>query len=176
WRSYTIRLIRWLELTGFLQPATEPNTWIYKDLGSPKTSVMSRRRTSNFFVPRITPQLFISIYPQIAGKNLQELINDGRTNKALEILKKFELIDNEFILDIKDFESVVYAKANSEFSIQAMLEIKELYSADKLSGQALGKLLKEKYDLKWTDVTTQYSGNKLNSWAKWVKSYEVKNE
>ncbi|HCH8086706.1 TPA: restriction endonuclease, partial [Acinetobacter baumannii] len=70
----------------------------------------------------------------------------------------------------------VYAKANSEFSIQAMLEIKELYSADKLSGQALGKLLKEKYDLKWTDVTTQYSGNKLNSWAKWVKSYEVKNE
>lgn len=48
WRSYTIRLIRWLELTGFLQPATEPNTWIYKDLGSPKTSVMSRRRTSNF--------------------------------------------------------------------------------------------------------------------------------
>ncbi|RSR39539.1 restriction endonuclease, partial [Acinetobacter baumannii] len=51
-----------------------------------------------------------------------------------------------------------------------------LYSADKLSGQALGKLLKEKYDLKWTDVTTQYSGNKLNSWAKWVKSYEVKNE
>ena len=52
----------------------------------------------------------------------------------------------------------------------------KLYSADKLSGQALGKLLKEKYDLKWTDVTTQYSGNKLNSWAKWVKSYEVKNE
>ncbi|EXV61072.1 hypothetical protein J837_3789 [Acinetobacter baumannii 25935_4] len=37
-------------------------------------------------------------------------------------------------------------------------------------------MLKEKYDLKWTDVTTQYSGNKLNSWAKWVKSYEVKNE
>ncbi len=88
WRSYTIRLIRWLELTGFLQPATEPNTWIYKDLGSPKKLLwMSRRRTSNFFVPRITPQLFISIYPQIAGKNLQELINDGRTNKALEILK-----------------------------------------------------------------------------------------
>lgn len=61
WRSYTIRLIRWLELTGFLQPATEPNTWIYKDLGSPKTSVMSRRRTSNFCAKNYTSVIYIDI-------------------------------------------------------------------------------------------------------------------
>lgn len=176
WRSYAIRLIRWLDLTGFLQPTTEPNTWIYKDLGSSKTSVMSRRRASNFFVPRISPQLFISTHREIIGKSVQELPNDSKTNKTVEILKKFELIDNDSVLNINDFESIIYAKASSEFSIQAILEIKDLHSTDKLSGQALGILLKEKYDLKWTDVTTQHSGNKLNSWAKWIKSYEMKSE
>lgn len=176
WRLYAIRLIRWLELTGFLQPTTEPNTWIYRDLGSSKTSVMNRRRTSNFFVPRISPQLFISIYSEIVGKSLQQLPNDSKTNKTVEILRKFELVDNDRVMEIDDFDSILYAKASSEFSIQAILEIKDLYSTDKLSGQNLGILLKEKYDLKWTDVTTQHSGNKLNSWAKWIKAYEVKNE
>lgn len=176
WRSYAIRLIRWLELTGFLQPTTEPNTWNYRDLGSSKTSIMSRRRSSNFFVPRISPQLFISTYREIVGRNIQELPNDSKTNKTVEILKKFELVKNDEILNINNFDSILYAKASSEFSIQAILEIKNLHSADKLSGQNLGILLKEKYDLKWTDVTTQHSGNKLNSWAKWIKAYEMKNE
>jgi hypothetical protein len=34
-------------------------------------------------------------------------------------------------------------------------------------------MLRDRHQIKWSDITTEYSGKKINSWAVWYESRKV---
>lgn len=156
WRYYAIRMCKWLEITGFLSRSIETYTWFYKDIGSVKTSVSNvRRQQSSFFIPRNSPQLTINIYNELKGKKISEYKNGSSNAKAVEIFKRYNLVDDDNkIRDVEDIESYLYDAISNELSIQETILIKKLYSGTKkLTASFVGQLLRDKHDIKWAEGT-----------------------
>lgn len=175
WRYYGIRMCKWLEITGFLTPTTEAYTWFYKDIGSVKTSVSEvRRQQSSFFIPRNSPQLTINIFNELKGKKLSNYKNGSSNAKAVEIFRRYNLIEDNKVKEIENIEEYLHEVISSEFSIQETILIKKLYSGSKkLTATFIGQLLRDKHDIKWAEGTAEYAGKKLNSWANWYESLKV---
>jgi hypothetical protein len=175
WRHYGIRMCKWLEITGFLTPTAEAYTWFYKDIGGVKTSVGDvRRQQSSFFIPRNSPQLTINIFNELKGKRISNYKHGSSNAKAVEIFKRYNLIEDNKVKDIENIEEYLHEVISSEFSIQETILIKKLYSGSKeLTATFIGQLLRDKHDIKWAEGTAEYAGKKLNSWANWYESLKV---
>ncbi|MBS7332162.1 MAG: restriction endonuclease [Weeksellaceae bacterium] len=174
WRSYGIRLSRWLEITGFLQPLSEPQTWIYKDFGTTRNleNLESQRKTSGskFFIPQINPKAMIEWVIENRGKKISELDKNTKNAKAISIAKRFMLINESQIIEIDNVEKTLYKACLKEEIIKSSLYIYIEHSNLEMRAKDLGILIVEKYSFKWQDTTIEHSGKKLLAWAKWLKN------
>lgn len=175
WRYYAIRMCKWLEITGFLNPTEETYTWFYKDIGGVKTSVSEvRRQQTSFFIPRNSPQLTINIFNELKGKTLSEYKNGSSNSKAVEIFKRYNLVEDNKVKDIDNIELYLHEAISNEFSVQETILIKKLYSGTKkLTASFVGQLLRDKHDIRWAEGTVEYAGKKLNSWANWYENFKI---
>lgn len=175
WRYYAIRMCKWLEITGFLTPTLEMYTWLYKDIGGVKTSVSKvRRQQSSFFIPKNSPQLMINIFNELKGRKLSDYKNGSSNAKAIEIFRRYNLIEENRVKEVENIETYFYEAISNEFSIQEAVLIKKLYSGTKkLTASLVGQLLKDKHDIKWAEGTAEYAGRKLNSWVNWYENFEI---
>lgn len=172
WRYYAIRLCRWLEITGFLQDTKEPLTWVYKDTGIVNPTPFEERKkwTNNkFFIPQHSPSLMIHYYEEVKGRKITELPITTKNTKGISILRRFNLVENNTIIDVQSIGETLYQAALKENSIQEGLQIYENFSETRLTSRELGYRIMEIHGFDWTDSTTEYSGKKLLAWVTWIK-------
>ena len=183
WHAYTVRLCRWLELCGFIEPSI--NGWIFKDQGDVVTERIQserRRRKSNLFTAPASPGLTLEtlnwlIQKGSVGKN--ETKPKGYRN-ALSVLKRFELIfvdgeeyfvDEEKVKKFSERREALWIGANTE---EVLLDIVKLLESDnQLSGKDIGDFIAEKHSLTWTDASRVRNGGAIRQWALWL--YEGRN-
>ncbi|MCG5278792.1 restriction endonuclease [Providencia rettgeri] len=178
WRAYTIRLCRWLELCGFIEPSS--HGWFYKDQGRVVTERINserKRRKSNIFTAPASPELTL--------ETLNWLLESGAVDKngekpkgyrnALMVLKRFELIyaengkyhvDNERLRKFSEKREALWLSASNE---QILLDVVKLLEIDsQLSGREIGEFIADKYELNWTEASKIRNGGALKKWALWL--------
>lgn len=183
WHAYTVRLCRWLELCGFIEPSG--NGWVFRDQGDVITERVKserKRRKSNIFTAPASPAL--------ALETLNWLIENGSVGNnepkpkgyrnALSVLKRFELIvvenkryyvDNVKMQKFSDKKEALWISANSE---EVLLDIVKILDSDnQLSGKEIGDFIAEKYELNWTEGSRVRNGGAIRQWASWL--YEGRN-
>ncbi|WP_281963595.1 hypothetical protein [Acinetobacter johnsonii] len=110
----------------------------------------------------------------LKGKKLSNYKNGSSNAKAVEIFRRYNLIEDNKVKDIENIEEFLHEVISTEFSIQEAILIKKLYSGSKkLTATFIGQLLRDKHDIKWAEGTAEYAGKKLNSWANWYESLKV---
>lgn len=183
WRTYTVRLCRWLELCGFIEQFG--NGWLFRDKGEVITegvnSERKRRRSKIFTAPTS---------PALALETLNWLIEKGSVGQnepkpkgyknALSILSRFELIfmDNKryFVDEVKlqkfsERREALWISANTE---EVLLDIVKLLELNhQLSGKEIGDFIAEKHEFSWSDGSKIRYGGAMRQWASWL--YEGKN-
>lgn len=183
WHTYTVKLCRWLELCGFIEPYR--NGWLFKDKGEVITERVSserKRRKSNIFTAPTSPAL--------ALETLNWLVEKGSVGKnepkpkgyrnALSILIRFELIfmdDKRYLVDetklqkFSERREALWISANTE---EVLLDIVKLLEIDdQLSGKEIGDYIADKHELNWSDSSKLRNGGAMRQWASWL--YEGKN-
>ena len=183
WHAYTVRLCRWLELCGFIEPSS--NGWLFKDQGDVVTERIKserKRRKSNIFTAPASPALALETLNWLVkkgsvGKN--ETKPKGYRN-ALSVLKRFELIfieseqyfvDKEKMQKYPEEREALWMGANTE---DVLLDVvKLLESNTQLSGKDIGDYIAEKHSLTWTDTSKVRNGGAIRQWALWL--YEGRN-
>jgi hypothetical protein len=178
WHTYTVRLCRWLELCGFIEPSG--NGWLFRDQGDVVTERIKserNRRKSNIFTAPASPALALETLNWLiargsVGKN--ETTPKGYRN-ALAVLKRFELIfvenDKYFVDEAKmqkfpDKKEAIWISANAE---EVLLDVAKLLDSDnQLLGKDIGDFIAEKHALSWTDGSKVRNGGAIRQWALWL--------
>lgn len=180
WHSYTVRMCRWLELTGFLIVGN--NGWIFRDQGDVNSEIVKsarHRRRGKLFTAPSSPGLTVEVLAWLVG--IEKTMKLDRKPKgyrnALMVLTRFELAlnDNDCITPIvtkiqkyTSLEEAIWAAASTE---SVLKEAQEIIRANKgISGKEIGAYLSEKYSLDWTDSSQLRNGSAIRQWAIWVSN------
>lgn len=177
WRTYTLRLCKWLELTGFLMP--EMNGWSYRDLGNVDTSKKHRSSHSNkkIFTGPSSPKATVNaldwlIHEQRVTK--QDIYSKHYRN-CFVVLNRFGLclkegdeyvIDDTYFSDYNDSVKAIWSLANQEPILKQAVRVLTINA--RISGFELADILNEEYDLKWTQSSKIRNGNGIKQWSSWL--------
>ncbi len=181
WRTYTLRLCRWLEVTGLL--VQKGWSWGVRDLNRINVHVARRRRTSN---GRSRREIFTAPAPPDGTiKALECLIVEKRIPKssgiaseyrnAISILKRLELVsggNDTLTPDITKIEQqggateAIWKAAENLATLAEAVEL--IREKPNLSGYELGDYFNRKYALRWTDSSKMRNGNGIRRWAEWL--------
>lgn len=182
-RSYTIRLCRWLEYCGLIE--SSQTGWSFKEKGEVLTSTRMqdiRKRNSRVFKAPSSPALTLEALIWIESEQIvsKEQIGEKKGYRnAVSTLRRFDLIelqDSNYILNkskllkFKNNKEALWLSGNSE---SILLEVIALLEANiELTGLEIGKYISEKYSYNWTEASQRRNGGGIRQWAYWL--YEGK--
>lgn len=184
WRTYTIRLCRWLELCGFL--AVSGNGWVYRDQGEvvhDVSKLVRRRRKGDIFTAPASPSLTLETLEWL--DRLKRVEKGGEKPKgyrnALAVLNRFDLVraeENYYVVNedklqkYSTFTEALWVNAKSE---PVLTEINILMRGDsKMSGSEVGGYIAEKYEIKWSEASKIRNGGGVKNWVSWLNEVELK--
>jgi len=181
WRTYTIRLSRWLVQTGFL--AHKGSGWICRDLGkvtpqneAGRLAYGGRGRGKLFTAPASVASVEEALKWLLKRKSIgrKEQLPDGFRN-AFTILRRFQLIvlqDDIFVPNLATISKAggplesIWACAGLEDSI--IEARKYIESNPSITGKDIGKYMNKKYYLSWRQGSEMRNGNGVKQWADWI--------
>lgn len=186
WHSYTVRLCRWLELCGFVEPKN--NGWIYRDqddVVSERIKSERRRRKSKIFTAPASPALVLDALNWLAEKG--EVGKDDEKPKgyrnALLVLKRFELVvlegsnyktDSAKVNKYNSYSEAIWISANSESILLEAVKLIEVN--DLITGKDVGNFIASAYELSWTESSKERNGRAIKQWASWLYEGKIKSE
>lgn len=175
WRTYALRLCRWLEITGFIHSIQGSSSWYFKDLGAiPDLSIKNSfdRGRTPVFLPRNSPKLVINFYKNNVGKDISKIKKDSSSVKSIEILRNFGLIQDNQILQVGNIERTLVEKSLQEEGVCLAKDISSKFTK-KLKRKDLGIKIRDSLCLPWSDVTSESVGKKLGLWVEWLNQVEA---
>ncbi|MER3384067.1 restriction endonuclease [Pectobacterium aroidearum] len=177
WRTYTIRLCRWLEQCGLI--VTSGGGWVYRDQGDASIDVVNirRRRKNSVFTGPASPDLVLETLGWALRK--MELFRAEEKPKgyrnALAVLQRFEiiLVEKDRLIVNKDklakysnHEEAIWMAAKAEHTLN---DVAKLLSNDPtLTGTLIGQYIATKNYLKWTEASKMRNGSAIKKWVLWI--------
>ena len=178
WRTYTVRLCRWLELCGFIMQSG--NGWLYRDLGGVvyDASDTNRRRQKNgVFTAPSSPEIVLQTLDWFMEKGsllTSESKPKGYRN-ALTVLNRFELVsivgeeyfpNTEKLGKYSNYEEALLSAASAESTLLETLRV--ISRNPEVTGVEIGSYIAEKYNMTWTQSSMLRNGSSIKKWAFWI--------
>lgn len=171
WSIYANRIINWLDLTGFIKASDEPETFIYKDIGSVKNAseiAKFKRKRKSLFYPKSSPNMLMNFIKSNEGLRIDNINKSASNQKNIEILRRYNLIDAGKIPNFSNFESLIIDRISNEKILIIGNEIVSS-NAGSITNKELGNRIRASENFSWNDVTAEYVGKKVGIWVKWLK-------
>ncbi|HED1914202.1 TPA: restriction endonuclease [Enterobacter asburiae] len=184
WRTYTVRLCRWLELCGFIVQSS--NGWLYRDIGDvvfDASDTKRRRLKSGVFTAPSSPEIVLQTLHWLVDKGslLKSEDKPKGYRNALTVLNRFELIsivEDNYIINLEKlekysgYEEAIWISASSEAT---MLEALRIVSRNpNITGVELGSYIADKFSMEWTQSSMLRNGSSIKKWVTWIN--DVKNK
>lgn len=176
WRTYTIRLCRWLVLCGLIN-IKENSTWGIKELGVINPTAMLRRnKRSNIFIPLTSPAQTIQAFNWLIAKN--DKISKGDKlpkgySTAFVILNHFNILKdgkkylvNEKYRNNATIVQEMWLAASAEPMLIDVVEL--LRNNPRLNYLQISNYLVDKHALSWKPASKKRNGQAVRQWALWI--------
>lgn len=178
WKTYTLRLCRWLEICGLLIYSSEG--WTYRDKGDVVTSSGSirSRKPKTIFPAPTSPNITIEVLEWLVSKKVvhKDTVLPKGYRSGLAILNRFQLAiknkgeykpDLERIYQSPSLEIAIWGAAFEEVALRDTLDLLEENA--EISGTDIAKYFDDKFNMGWKDASLVRIGRAIKQWAIWLK-------
>ncbi|WP_080435004.1 restriction endonuclease [Burkholderia ubonensis] len=177
WRSYTVRLCRWLEICGFLSRAD--GGWIYRDKGDVVVDRAGQpgRAKRGIFTAATSPAIALDTLKWLLEQKSiakKALLPKGYRN-GVTVLSRLNLVTigpADFMpnaVRLEKYSSLLEALWTESGTEPTLVEaVRALELNPNISGKDLASYFEKKFGLRWTTATQHRHGHALRQWANWL--------